>query len=484
MRFSIVGLGKLGASMAAGIASRGFPVIGVDVIHQAVEKLNVGLAPVQETNLQEMISANRSRLRATMSHAEAVEASDITFVIVPTPSDERGAFSLQYAQWAFRELGKALAQKDGYHLVVLTSTVLPGSTRFGLLPVLEQESGKRCGRDFGLCYSPEFIALGSVIRDFLNPDFTLVGEFDERSGSTLEAAYAGIMENQPLCKRMSLENAELAKISVNTFVTMKITFANMLADLCERIPGGDVDVVSDAIGADRRIGRKYLTGALGYGGPCFPRDNVALSYLARALGTRAELAETTDALNRTLADTVLQRVQAHVQKGSTVGVLGLAYKPASHVVDESQGVYLAQAVSRAGARVVAYDPLAGEATRKILHDIVVMDSLEDCLQQADVFLVTTPDPAFTGLSVGDFLGEKQQVTVVDFWRTLEGALAGQPGIQYIPIGQSRDDRANAATLSALWNGAPESEVADDLAPVAVSAAPGENGASPSRVAGA
>src|SRR5262249_16810302 len=156
MRYSIVGLGKLGASMAAAIASRGFQVIGVDVVQQSVDKLNAGVAPIQETNLQELISANRERLRATTSHRDAIEASDITFGIVPTPSDQRGAFSLQYAQWAFREIGRALAKKDSYHLVALTSTVLPGSTRFGLLPVLEQESGKRCGRDFGLCYSPEF----------------------------------------------------------------------------------------------------------------------------------------------------------------------------------------------------------------------------------------------------------------------------------------------------------------------------------------
>jgi UDPglucose 6-dehydrogenase len=130
--------------------------------------------------------------------------------------------------------------------VVLTSTVLPGSTRYGRLPILERESGKVCGRDFGLCYSPEFIALGSVIHDFLNPDFVLIGEFDESCGSQLEACYARIMENNPPCQRMSIENAELTKIAVNTFVTTKITFANMLADLCERIPGGDIDVVTNA----------------------------------------------------------------------------------------------------------------------------------------------------------------------------------------------------------------------------------------------
>src|SRR5215471_485833 len=177
MKISIVGLGKLGASMAAAFASKGHSVVGVDVNHSAVDAVNAGRAPVQETGLEELIVGNRERLRATLSHEDAILSSDLTFVIVPTPSDDRGAFSLQYAAFAFREIGKALAKKTSRHTVVLTSTVLPRATRHGLLPVLERHSGKKGGSDFGLCYSPEFIALGSVIRDFLNPDFLLIGEF-------------------------------------------------------------------------------------------------------------------------------------------------------------------------------------------------------------------------------------------------------------------------------------------------------------------
>jgi UDPglucose 6-dehydrogenase len=436
--------------MAAAIASRGFNVIGVDVNQRAVESLNAGHAPVQETNLEGTIATNQERLQATMSHHEAILNSHLSFVIVPTPCDERGAFSLQYAAWAFRQIGRALAEKDGYHNVVLTSTVLPGSTRYGLLPILERESGKVCGRDFGLCYSPEFIALGSVIHDFLNPDFTLVGEYDERAGSQLEACYAEIMENTPPCQRMSLENAELTKIAVNTFVTTKITFANMLADLCERIPGGDVDVVSDALGLDRRIGRKYLTGALGYGGPCFPRDNVALSFIARAIGTQADLAETTDRVNRSLPEKIVERLRALIQRGTTVAVLGLAYKPFSHVIEESQGIYLAKTLSQSGARVAAYDSLANDMARAELRDqAVILNSIADCLAQAEVVLITTPDPAFRRLTAADFT--KSPVTVVDFWRILDKELSGQANIRYIPIGRSIDDKANAAQLDALWS---------------------------------
>ncbi len=450
--YSVVGLGKLGASMAAAIASRGPDVIGVDINKRAVDLLNAGHAPVQETNLEETIAAHRKRLRATLSHREAILNSDVTFVIVPTPSDERGAFSLQYAKWAFGEIGRALAEKDGYHNVVLTSTVLPGSTRYGLLPVLERESGKVCGRDFGLCYSPEFIALGSVIHNFLNPDFTLVGEFDERAGSQLEACYAEIMENDPPCKRMSIENAELTKIALNAFITTKITFANMLAGLCERIPGGDVDVVSDALGLDTRIGRKYLTGALGYGGPCFPRDNVALGFIARALGYEASLAETTDRLNRSLADKLAEYLGSLIKRGDTVAVLGLAYKPHSHVVEESQGMYLARALAASGVRVVGYDPLANEMARHELTDKVVMlENVASCLQQADAVVITTPDPEFRALQPADFPQKNPPVVVYDCWRILRQKLEPVSHVRYVPLGIDIDDEANSARLKKLWN---------------------------------
>lgn len=452
-RISVIGLGKLGASMAGAFASRGFEVIGVDVNERSVNLVNAGRAPVQETDLDKYIEENKSRIRATLSHEDAILNSDISFVIVPTPSDEKGAFSLQYAAWAFKEIGKALRKKNGYHNIVLTSTVLPGATRYGLLPILERESGKKCGADFGLCYSPEFIALGSVIRDFLNPDFLLLGEFDERAGDQLEQIYSETMFGNPPCKRMSLENAELTKISVNSFVTTKITFANMLADLCERVPGGNVDVVTDALGADKRIGRKYLTGALGYGGPCFPRDNVALSYIAREMETRAALAETTDDFNRSMAERIAEKLRPVVQDGVTTAVLGLAYKPFSHVVEESQGVYLANALSQAGARVVAYDPLANEsANAELKGKVLILDSAKKCLEQAEIVLITTADPEFQALTYADFNPEFSRITVIDFWRVLRGELENRPNIEYVPVGCSTQDEENAARLRELWHG--------------------------------
>lgn len=447
---SVIGLGKLGGSMLAGMASRGLNVIGVDVNPHAVAAVNAGRAPVQETGLGELMAANRERIRATLDVEDAVLNSEISFVIVPTPSDDRGAFTLQYARYAFKSLGQALKKKPGYHVIVLTSTVLPGATRHGLLPLLEQESGKQCGPDFGLCYNPEFIALGSVIRDFLNPDFYLLGQFDQRSGDLLEAVHHRVSQNNAPVKRMSIENAELAKIAVNSFVTMKISFANMLAEFCEKLPGGDVDVVSDALGLDKRIGRKYLTGGFGFGGPCFPRDNVALNFMGAQLGVDSRLLQANDDYNRGLAKRYVQKLQPLLPRGANVAVLGLAYKPLSHVIEESPGVFLCRALSEAGYRVVGHDNLAAPYAEQALKmSALVTDSLDTALKDADVVLVTTTDQTYTGLTANTLLGDRRSVTLVDFWRALPH-LATDPRIRYIPVGRCLDESASAARLEPLW----------------------------------
>ena len=450
-RISIVGLGKLGASMMAGFASRGFEVIGVDVNMSSVDAINQGKAPVQETDLNKMLQQNSERISATLDYDTAIHNTDITFVIVPTPSDERGAFSVQYAKHAFESIGTALRNKDGYHVVVLTSTVLPGSTRHSLLPVLEDASGKKCGRDFGLCYSPEFIALGSVIRDFLNPDFYLVGQFDERSGDMLESVNSQTALNHAPCKRMTIENAELAKIALNSFVTLKISYANVIADLCESIPTGDVDVVTDALGMDKRVGKHYLKGGLGFGGPCFPRDNVALAFFGKSLNVDCSILEANDSYNRSHGLRIAKKIAKYLSPGATIAILGLAYKPTSHVVEDSQGVLIARVLADSGYRVVCYDPLAGEeAKRELKEHAVIMDDCESSLNHADAVVVTTPDSEFKRLSASELLGQKKHLVVVDCWRCLSKEVSAHEDISYIQVGCCGESECADETLADVW----------------------------------
>jgi UDPglucose 6-dehydrogenase len=450
-RVSVVGLGKLGACMAATMAGKGMEVIGVDVNARNVDLINQGRAPVVEPGLDEMIAANRARLRATSDFGVAVRDSEVSFIIVPTPSDENGSFSLRYLLQAVREIGRVLAAKPAYHLVVVTSTVLPGSMQYSVLPALEESSGKKCGRDFGLCYNPEFIALGSVIHDLLTPDFLLIGESDDQAGRALEEWYRAYCDNTPPVKRMNWINAELTKISVNTFVTTKITFANMLANICQELPGADIDVVSSALGLDSRIGRRYLTGALGYGGPCFPRDNKALSYIATMMGAPAALAETTDRLNQLLLARQAERISKTLRPGQTVAVLGLAYKPDTNVVEQSQGLALAQNLLGNGNNVVVYDPLAMDNAKLILKDeVTYAPSAKAALAQADAVVIANPCKEFCGLEAADFPRRAAPTQVFDCWRILMGKLQRCGWLDYLPLGIGGPNPEAPARLRDLW----------------------------------
>jgi UDPglucose 6-dehydrogenase len=275
------------------------------------------------------------------------------------------------------------------------------------------------GPTLGLCYNPEFIALGSVVRDMLRPDMILIGESDAQAGAMLENIYHQSCDNKPAIRRMNFVNAELTKISVNTFVTTKISYANMLADICDRLPGADVDVVTHAVGADSRVGVKYLKGATGYGGPCFPRDNVAFAALARSLGANSELAEATDRVNRYQIERVLGAVQARLEGKGTVGILGLSYKPHTAVIEESQGVALAERLLNEGHPVIGFDPKAlGAADAKLRGRMKSAASAEECVRAADVVVVMTPWPEFTTIAPDSFARTGSRLPVIDCWRVL------------------------------------------------------------------
>ncbi len=434
MKLSVVGLGKLGAPLAAALASRGHSVVGVDLVPATVEAINAGRAPVVEPGLQDLLDVTDGRLRATADIADAVANSEVTFILVPTPSGPDGGFVLDHVLPALEQVGAAAAAKGERHLVVITSTVMPGSTDGPIREALERSSGLTVGEGIGLCYSPEFIALGSVVRDLLHPDLILVGESDPESGQKLGDLMSSVVLTEPPVQRMNLVNAELAKISVNTFVTTKISYANMLAEMCEQLPDADVDAVTAAIGLDSRIGSKYLKGATPYGGPCFPRDNVALSRLARSLGVIADIAEATDAINRRQVDRLATRLVGRVPAGGRVAILGLSYKPDTPVVEEAFGMGLAAALVEAGLAVDVHDPAALESARSVLGSSVTYhDAASACLVGADAVVIATPWPEFAELT-GAAFDTGRKPLVVDCWRILPEATTEALEVWHIGTG--------------------------------------------------
>lgn len=420
MRISVVGLGKLGLPLVAVLASKGHIVIGADTDERHVAALNRGECPINETGLSDLLRTIDRPPYYTNDVRNAVEITDATFIVVPTPSLPSGAFSLEHVLSAGESIGQALKGKNSYHLVVLVSTVMPGSTKV-LQTVLECMSGRYCGSSFGLCYNPEFIALGSVIHDLLNPDMVLIGESDWQAGAMLQGLYDQVC-NMPVVIRTTFVNAEIAKLAINTYLTTKISYANMIAELCERIPGADSAEVLTAMGHDSRIGHKYLKGALGYGGPCLPRDNQALMAVAEEAGMRLPLAGATKEVNRRQ----VKRIADMVPSQSKVGVLGLTYKPGTSVMDQSQGVGLAQELMQRGFQVSVYDP-----TTTMWPRASCASSAQECIGQSDTVIIATPWPEFADISA-----EGRKVKLIDCWRILRPKRVGE--FEYVAVGRGPD----------------------------------------------
>lgn len=434
MKIAIVGLGKLGAPMAAVLASAGHQVTGYDLDEGTVTAIRNGKASVDETGLQSTIDASEGRLTATTNLSEALKDASLSIVIVPTPSREDGGFDATYAVEAVTQIGECLRGSNTDHVISLASTVLPGTTCGEIRQALEKSCGQSLSSsdcNIGLCYNPAFIALGSVIHNLRNPDLVLIGGEDRHTAEVVENAWRAVWENEPTVAHLATIDAELAKISVNSFVTMKISFANTIAELCENMPGADAAAVLSAIGHDSRIGRKYLMPGLGFGGPCFPRDNYAFSRFAQDVGQTAPLANATDKVNKRQVERILKRIKASLPQGKSIAVLGLSYKPGTSVILESQAVDLAEDLAAAGYETRVWDPAALDNARQTLTaEVIFSQSLEAATDNVNAVIVATPWPEIVHFVNALSGQEAAPELIVDLWHCIDV----KDGQQLITIG--------------------------------------------------
>lgn len=388
----------------------------MDLSPEIVYSLSAGRAPFIEPGLQELIASAGSNLRATLSPSNETQDSDVSIVIVPTPSMVGGQFTSEFVVNAVETIGHSIKESLKRHTVIIASTVMPGSCAAEISRALEESSGKQVGKDVGLVYNPQFIALGSIVSNMRKPDLVLIGESDPESGQVALDLALAIAENQPAVSRISLASAELAKLAINTFVTTKISFANMLGEFCDHLEGANIDDVTSAVGSDSRIGKKYLQGALGYGGPCFPRDNIALAAVAEIMGIDASIAVATDTINNRQVRRILNLVASQVQPGSSVSVFGLAYKPETPVCDESQSVDIANALAASGYKVFAYDELVSPAdSPKLSSAVTASQKPSEAVYSSNVAVFTHPVGSFKELDLSKLVSAQ----VIDIWGSME-----------------------------------------------------------------
>lgn len=436
-RVSLVGLGKLGLPLAACYADAGVEVLGIDINELVVTSVNAGQCPIVEPELAALLAEHGGKgLSASTDYRRAIYETDVTIILVSTPSDGDGSFSNKYIEAALTSLAEVLRDSDKPdHLFVISSTVMPGSILDSFVPLISRISGRRLGEGFRICYDPDFVALGNVIHDFRHPDILVIGESDAIAGEVLEDLHLRICYNHPYIGRMSIPSAEIAKVSLNAYITTKISFANMIANVCERVPGGDVDAVTQTIGHDRRIAPYYFSGGLGFGGNCFPRDTRAFIALARSVGVEPSLIEAVDAIN-THQDNLLYQTVLRLTKGipsPTVGVLGLAFKPKTPVITASPSITLIERLLADNLSVVAYDPLAHDEVQQCLgDDIFLCDTAEECLTRASVVVVCHRTDIYR--AVIEAFTPMDPLIIVDPWRLINPQCVDER-IRIVPFGK-------------------------------------------------
>jgi len=403
MKVSIFGLGYVGCVSAACLARDGHRVTGIDVNPQKLDALKAGRSTVIEPGLNELVrqSVDAGRLQVGMDARAAVHNSDVSMICVGTPSNDNGSLGLQYIEKVCGEIGRALADAPAYHVVVVRSTVLPGTLRELLIPILEQTSGGRAGTDFGVCMNPEFLREGCAIEDYDHPEQIVIGQFDQQSGDVAARLYQGIDAS---VVRTPIENAEMVKYVCNAFHALKIAFANEIGNLCKahNIDGREV---MEVFCQDRRlnISAKYLQPGFAFGGSCLPKDLRAMVYQAKQHDLECPLLSSVLLSNQQQIARGIEMVE-HTGK-NRIGVLGLSFKAGTDDVRESPVVPLVETLVGRGYKVSLYDEMvdperligANKAflERELPHIASLMrPSIDEVVAESEVLVVTNGSPAF------------------------------------------------------------------------------------------
>jgi GDP-mannose 6-dehydrogenase len=352
-RVSVFGLGYVGSVTAACLASKGHSVIGVDLSPLKVEQLNFGRSPIVEPGMKELVDSAHSHglLRATTNSTEAVMQSSISFLCVGTPSLRSGRLDLGHVEPVCREIGQVLRHKSDFHLVVLRSTVLPGTAENIVIPALEQASGKRMGNDIGVCVNPEFMREGTAVADFLEPAMTIVGAAESRHAALVRELYAWAKGR---FFETSFRSAEMVKYVCNAWHALKVAFANEVGTLAKEL-GVDTEAVIEIFTADDKlnISPKYLNPGFAFGGSCLPKDVRAINYRAKELSLKLPLFESLMPSNE---EHLKRAVEMVLDTGKrNVAILGLSFKAATDDLRESPQVQLVKHLLGEGRRLTIWD---------------------------------------------------------------------------------------------------------------------------------
>ena len=376
-KISLIGLGKLGLPLLCTFANSGQKILGVDIDTKKIDNLRKKILPFYEPRLPEYLNNGLKNIQVVNNCNDVIKDTEVAIILVNTPSKEDGEFSNEYIYDAVDALAQSLrtSEKEDF-LFIISSTVMPQSHKT-IIKKIEDASGRTLNNGFGVTYVPDLVALGTVIKDFENPDVLIIGQSEKRYGDIAESIYKKIIKNNAPVVRMSLTEGEMTKVSLNAYVTMKISFANFIGNITDKLKCNHSNITK-ALGYDKRISPHFIKSGLAFGGTCFPRDTRAFIKLSENLGLDAVHIKATQRINELQNELLFEKVKAY--KNKTIGIVGLSFKPDTAVVVESPGQILFDKLSSSSYAVTAFDPLVLNST-----------DLQDFINNVDVVVINHND---------------------------------------------------------------------------------------------
>ncbi len=400
MRISIIGAGYVGLCTGVGFALKGHNIICVDVDKKKIDKINAKKPPITESGLEDALKKTARLIKATTDLKYGVNNSSITFICVGTPSRNDNHVDTSYVENVSKQIGSIIKDKKGFHVIVIKSSVIPGTTEEIIVPIMEKFSHKKSGKDFGVCSNPEFLREGSAINDFLYPDRIVIGVSDEKTKSVVKALYRDFNAYVMIT---SVKTAEMVKYASNAFLAAKISLINEIGNICKKL-GIDTYDVARGVGYDKRIGDMFLSAGVGFGGSCLSKDINALYSKAKQLGYEAGILDSILKLNKYQRVTIVDILRNKIPNldGKTIAVLGLAFKANTDDIRDSPAIDVVSELKKNKCKIVAYDPKASKNFKKIYSYIKYAKSCSDALDGADACLILTEWDEFKNLTDKDF----------------------------------------------------------------------------------
>ena len=434
MKIGIIGLGFVGLSFASVLSSKGFDIVGIDIDKEKLNIIKSGKSPFYEPKIEETLQkALQKKLMLSDKIEYAVNNCDLIFVTVGTPMSLDGNIDLQIILNACKKIGEALLKTQNNPNIIIKSTVIPGTTINKIKRKLESKSLKKEGEGFTLITNPEFLREGRAIEDTINPHLIVIGSSTKQSAEKLRKFYEKIYGEKIPIIITNNTTAEIIKYANNSFLATKISFINNIANLCQILPGTNVDIIAKAIGIDPRIGQQFLNAGPGYGGSCLPKDVQAMMIFQKNLGEESILLNAVHQTNILQINKIINLIEKSVGnlKNKHIAILGLSFKEKSDDIRESTSIKLIEILLKKQAKINVHDPKAIENTRLIFRDkINYFDKIKDALNDTHCTVIMTPWEEYSSLNNSDFNVMKKKI-IIDTRRILN---LNDNNLTYIGLG--------------------------------------------------